>query len=94
MSNIAAALKSSQMQLFVKNNLTYVESMGLTGHGTTALLELVDIQKDFINVLDEVDQSGKPIIFADRISVGDSSKYNLHVQTNYMCNFEDSLASE
>ena len=65
------------MHLIVKNNLTVIENVALNGHGTSAMLELVDIQKDFVNVLDEEDEIGAPTVVSDRISVGESEAYNL-----------------
>ena len=32
------------MQLLIKNNLTIIESVQLKGYGTSAMLELVDVQ--------------------------------------------------
>lgn len=81
-------LKASKMQLLVKNNLTVVESVPLSGHGTTAMLELVDIQKDFINVLDEEDELGRARIVVDRISVGDSDSHNLLSENFQGCRYD------
>ena len=40
--------EAAKMQLLIKNNLTIIQSIDLSGHGTSALMELVDIQKDFV----------------------------------------------
>jgi hypothetical protein len=38
------------MQLMIKNNLTIIQTVDLKGHSSTGLIELVDIQKDYINL--------------------------------------------
>ena len=69
------------MQLLIKNNLTIIESMQLKGHGTSAMLELVDLQKDFTMVAGQTDEQAgggaKPAAVAKRVSVADTYKYNL-----------------
>ena len=39
--------EAAKMQLLIKNNLTIIQPIDLSGHGTSALIEFVDIQKDF-----------------------------------------------
>jgi hypothetical protein len=46
------------MQLLVKNNLTILEKVNLNGQGSSAYLEVIDIQKDFISTLNEKDHNG------------------------------------
>ena len=40
--------EAAKMQLLIKNNLTIIQPVDLSGHGTSALIELVDIEKDFV----------------------------------------------
>ena len=40
----------NRMQLLIKNNLTLIQPINLKGHGSTAVLELVDIQKHNMSV--------------------------------------------
>ena len=75
------ALRATKMQLLIKNNLTIIESMQLKGHGTSAMLELVDLQKDLTMVAGQTDEQAeggaKPAVVAKRVSVADTFKYNL-----------------
>ena len=75
------AMRATKMQLLIKNNLTIIESMQLKGYGTSAMLELVDLQKDFTMVAEQTDEQAgggaKPVVVVKRVSVADTYKYNL-----------------
>ena len=65
------------MQLLIKNNLTIIESVQLKGYGTSAMLELVDVRKDFIRVTEGADRRAAPVVQTKRVSVADMYKYEL-----------------
>ena len=46
----SAVSMPNRMQLLIKNNLTLIQPVNLRGHGSSAVLELVDIQKNNISV--------------------------------------------
>ena len=71
------AVRATKMQLLIKNNLTIIESVQLKGYGTSAMLELVDVRKDFIRVTEGADRRAAPVVQTKRVSVADMYKYEL-----------------
>jgi hypothetical protein len=71
------AVRATKMQLLIKNNLTIIEAVQLKGYGTSAMLELVDVRKDFIKVTEAPDRRAAPVVQTLRVSVADTHKYRL-----------------